>query len=79
MNAPEGWKLVPLEMTPEMKRAALNKIDLVLRVGMPEYDLMDGVEMAWGAALNEAPESSSILREKTQEAAAIYPGSVSCR
>jgi hypothetical protein len=50
-----NWKLLPTDLTLEMKVAGLNKIDLALRVGMPEYDLTDGIEMAWDAMLEVAP------------------------
>ena len=60
MNTIEGWKLVPVELTPDMKHAAHNKIDLALRVGLPEYDLTDGVEMAWDAALAAAPAAPEV-------------------
>lgn len=55
----DEWVLVPVYMTAKMKIDAMNKLDLALRAGLPEYDIMDGLEMAWSAAIKAAPTPPS--------------------
>ena len=51
-----GWKMVPTEPTKDMVRAGMEQVNHVLSVGMPEYDTIDAVQLAYDAMIAAAPD-----------------------
>jgi hypothetical protein len=47
----KGFVLVPLDATKEMITAGLEKYLFAGQIGMPEYDAVDAMEMAWDAMI----------------------------